>query len=293
MAKNLFGYNVKSSDPSMPLDGEEFVLRRLDGEVAAKYGSLKEEAFAVEKNLSFPLWLSIVQMILLLAGVILFCGAVRALADTDVPLAKKESNGVWWILASGGVCLIAGIALTIFERVRRKRAEASPGFSALKERAELLAEESSAMLRIPEDAACADVFTFPYKIRFGKAVSALAASQYSNVETRVFREGDMLCLADSEQVIGIPLEKVGSVACVRRRVMFMGWNKQVPFNKGAMRKYKIRANSYGALSVKPYYTVFIRGSEEFVLLFPAYEWETFSSLLGSKAQEIGEVKKIS
>ncbi len=293
MAKNLFGYNVKSGEPRMPLDGEEFVLRRLEGELSSKYNSLKEEARAIEKSSSFPLWVTVVKAVLLLAGVILLCGAIRALSDTDVPLATKAANGLWWILGAGVACFLAGIALTVAERVKKKRAEGSPAAGEFGERARLLAEDSSAMLRVPEDATCADVFTFPYKVRFNREVSAIATSQYFNVETRAFREGDMLCLADSEQVVGIPLAKIEFVACVRRRVLFMGWNKQIPFNKGKMKEYKIRANDYGALSVKPYYALFIRGSEEFVLLFPAYEWETFSSLLGSKAQELREVKKIS
>lgn len=285
--KNLFGYNVNSPDGKF--DGEEFVLRRIDGELTSKQKRLEEEGAALEKSSAFPLWLSILKYILLLAGCILLGGGLDALSDGDAPLAQMEANGLWWIVGVGAAAILIGLVLALLEWRRGKNVKGSSAFFDLSERIKKLNAQSYEALRVPENAVLADVFTFPYKPR-AKGRTKIFAPQYILAEAAAFREGELFCLADVAQVLGIPLDKIRRVLCVKRGAAFIGWNKETPPNKPP---YKVRSNQYGVHYVKRHYAVEIAGSEEFYLLFPPYEWEKIAPLLGDRALNIQEVKKLS
>ena len=57
-------------------------------------------------------------------------------------------------------------------------------------------------------------------------------------------------------------------------------NKDVPMNSPTYKPYKVRANQYGMLFVKPYYGMQFKGAEgEYEILIPPYELETMRSLV--------------
>ena len=161
--KNLLGYNVKSPDGK--LDGEEFVLRRIDGELSSKQKKLEEEGAALEKSSAFPLWLSLLKYLLLLAGCILLGGGLDALSDDKALLAKLEANGLWWIIGVGAASVSGGLVLAILEWRKGKSVKGSSAFRDLSERTKKLNAQSREALRVPENAALADVFVLPYKPR--------------------------------------------------------------------------------------------------------------------------------
>ncbi len=285
--KNLLGYGVNSPDEK--IDGEEFVLRKIDGDLHLKQKNLAEEGAALEKNSAFPLWLSLLKYLLLLAGSILLGGGLDALSDDEALLADMEANGLWWIIGVGTAVIFIALVLALLEWRRGKIVKGSSAFRDLSERAKKLNAQSYEALRVPENAAMVDVFTFPYQPRANKRPTAFAP-QYFLAEAAAFREGDLFCLSDVERALGIPLEKIKRVLCVKKGAAFLGWNKETPPNKPP---YKVRTNQYGVHCVKPVYAVEIAGSEEFYLLFPRYEWEKIAPLLGNRALNIEEVKKLS
>ncbi len=285
--KNLLGYNIKSQDGR--LDGEEFVLRRIDGALSSKQKNLEEEGAALEKSSAFPLWLSLLKYFFLLAGCILLGGGLDALSDDEALLADMEANGLWWIIGAGAAAILVGLVLALLEWRKGKIVKGSSAFLDFSERTKKLNAQSREALRVPENAAPIDVFTYPYKPRAnGKA--SIFEPQYFLLEVAAFREGDLFCLSDVERVLGIPLDKIRRVLRVKKSAAFIGWNKETPPNKPP---YKVRINQYGVHYAKPIYAVEIEGSEEFYLLFPPYEWEKIAPLLGDRAPNIEEVKRLS
>ncbi len=285
--KNLLGYNVNSPDGKF--DGEEFLLRKIDGDLSSKQKKLEEEGALLEKNFSFPLWLSFLKYFLLLAGCILLGGGLDALSDDEALLATMEANGLWWVIGVGAAAILIGLVLAILEWRKGKIGKGSSAFLDFSERTKKLNAQSREALLVPENCALVDVFSIPGNPR-AKKPTPIFGSCYLLSEVAVFREGDLLCVADVERVLGIPLEKIKRVARVKKSAAFVGWNKETPPNKPP---YKVRSNHYETHFVKPFYAVEIAGSEEFYLLFPPYEWEKIAPLLGDRALNIEEVKKLS
>lgn len=271
------------------MDGEEFVLRRIDGELSSKQREMQEEGAVLEKSSAFPLWLSLLKYFLLLAGCILLGGGLDALSDGDAPLAQMEANGLWWFIGVGTATILVGLVLALMEWRRGKIVKGSSAFRDFSERTKKLNAQSYEALHVPENAALVDVFTFPYKPR-AKGRTTTFSLQYFLLEVAAFREGDLFCLSDVERVLGIPFDKIRRVLRVKKSAAFVGWNKETPPNKPP---YKVRTNQYGLHYAKPVYAVEIGGSDEFYLLFPPYEWEKIAPLLGDRALNIEEVKKLS
>lgn len=192
------------------------------------------------------------------------------------------------VIGVGAAALLVGFALVLLEWRRGKTVKGSSAFFDFSERTEKLNAQSREALRVPENAALVDVFTVPYKPRAKGRITTFAP-QYLLSEVAAFREGELFCVADRERVFGIPPDKIRRVLRVKKSAAFVGWFKETPPNKPP---YKVRTNQYAQHFTKPYYAVEIAGSEEFYLLFPPYEWETFSALLGDKASDLEEIKKL-
>ncbi len=290
--KNLFSYSVKPSDGNARLDSEEFVVGRIDGELAARRNRLSEDAAKMQKAASFPIWFSFIKMIVFIAAAALLMGGLRAIMDGESSLEEMGRRGLWWILGAGGVGILIFVAMALLERKRKKDVLSAPAFSALSEETERVMRDSLSALHVPETAVRVDILTFPYKMRFGKPAS-VGPAPYANVPAYAYRDGDALYLTDAEIVIRIPHDRIEGVSRVCRWVWFSGWNKQLPPNREPYKQYKIRINAQlGTFGVKPYYAVRIRGNEPLVFLFPAYEFEAFAAILGAKALSAADVKKL-
>ena len=96
----------------------------------------------------------------------------------------------------------------------------------------------------------------------------------------------MLCIADVNNVIGLPIEDMTGIYKINKRVSFLGWNKEESFNKAPYKQYKMTSNQFGMIFIKPHYSLrFSSFGEEYEILFPAYELETFTSLTGVEVKE--------
>lgn len=276
-----------SGGAPLRFEGEEFIVRRVEGELATRVEGIRGEADAFEKNTSLPTWVQVLRSVFLCIGAILI--SVGASTLSDVVYGEAVGRGLWWYLGAGGA-LIAGCGLLwLYGRLRRNTALAGPEQTELKRRTERLVKECAEALAVPSDAAEIDVFLSAPQMMFRRRVG-IARMVYA---VFAYRDGDALCLCDRERVFRIPFDRIEEVALYPKRLGFYGWNKPEPFNKGRYRPFKIRTSSDGGLlSVKSAYLIRIRGSEPFALLFPPYEFETLAPLLGSKAYTCTEIGKL-
>lgn len=275
---NVFALNAETQE----YDGEkEFLSRSLEGELKQRRAALEEEVRVHQKNAGLPVWLNLIAVILGGFGVICVVEFLMApLGENQVSYAQAYANAPW-VIWVGPPCLIIGVALYMFEKLRKRQVEGSPAFAYTAEKVEKLTTESLAALGVPEDAPSCDVFSPVFKIKKGGTRKRVAAvANYYNGAWKIFREGDDLCLGDATRVLKIPANRIGRLVRVNKRAMFAGWNKETPCNKGEYKQYKIKWNNYGAMFVKPYLSLQIKGSEEAEILFPPYEAETVQRLTG-------------
>ncbi len=280
--KNIFSYDETTSRMGLTIDGAEFVVRRADSALAAKLAAMGAEADSAQKAATLPLVLRIVELICALIGTCLLGGALDALADAEVPFSEMVTNGFWYFIGFGaGALLVAGI-LFIFDILRKRRVMASPAIADLNDRCTRLEREIAENFSVPETAITADLFV-PVRGKFRMTVISNKAVSY-------YPDQDALCIATLGNVVRIPYERIEAVACVKRRIAFRFWNKEIPCGTGPYRKYKIRPADGDQFTVKPYYAVSVRGSEPFEFLIPPYEFERVAPLLGSKGTNVIERK---
>ena len=172
------------------------------------------------------------------------------------------------------------------EKKKTKTTVESDDFKDGVESSAAFTEECYAELGVPEDAKQADIFTKPYKMKNGKEKKASSWFEYVNQEVDIFLEGNMLCIADVNNVIGLPIEDMTGIYKINKRVSFLGWNKEESFNKDPYKQYKMTCNQFGMIFIKTHYSLrFSSFGTEYEILFPAYELDTFTSLTGLEVKE--------
>ncbi len=291
--KNLFGFLIKEKSP-WPLpepDGREFIVRRAEEGVKSRLSALDREDDNVEKAANFPKWLTNVFGILLLCGVLLLAIAIELTGGEDMTYEIAVSCGFWWFIGFGGGITLVSAVFFVIQVFHRKAVMNSAAVKEHEAQYERVKREALDNMLVPQNAVPVDVFSYPYTVKNGKQKGTLLANPLINLPAYAFRDGEALCLAREEYVVRIPYDCIVSLSRIGKKRLFVGWNKQEQYNKGAFKPYKIRRNSNGQMSVKFCYRVEIRGSEAFELLIPPYEFETLSPMLGYKALTVVDVKQ--
>ena len=267
--KNLFAIDINNENERCEF--EPFILRRVKKELSEKQNEAINALESHEKKAGLSPWLVAVKYLSGAFFMIVLAAVVKA--------GKTAFSNAPILILIGAICGVISLALWLTERKKSKTVAESDEFKDDVANADQLAEECLAELNIPTDAKKADIFLRPYKIKNGKEKKAFDMFEYINTEFHVFREGDNLCIADVGSIIGVSIRDMTGIYPIDKRVNFMGWNKEENFNKGAYKPYKMTSNQYGILFIKPCYSLrFSSFSEEYEIIFPAYELETFKNL---------------
>ena len=274
--KNIYTFcESKTGDPEKP-EGEEFIVKRLDPELAAKHEALRKEAERLAENATLPKWLQYVTLGFLLVGMALFLGALEALTDSEVEYEVMVKNGVWWFFGAGAALLAVGGALMVFSVIRRKSVMSDSAYRDFDERNARHMVAARENLLVPAEAFPIDVFCERYTFLFKHRMKMNVCQ-----ENYVFRDGTALCLAGAEYVVRIPWDKIERVERVERKIAFVNWNKPEPAKSFVYYKvYKVRENQNGQYYVKPYYRI-----------VPSYDYDKLVPLLGSSGEAYVTVKK--
>ena len=274
--KNVFGFNLRTG----VYDGEKFIVRRAEGDVAAKQEKLAQERLAFMRFSSLPKWVNVCGMIMLFLGLIFLCGVLEGLSEVSFKQAWENAN---WCFIVSGVCLVGAAAIFTAAAVKARRAYAAPAYRSLSELTQKVAKESYAALGVPESAAELDIISYAYNAKEGKPYKERGwNTEYENTAVKAYRENETLCLAYLECVLAFPLSRISSIQCIGKRIAVTGWNKQERVRKGRYGSCKIGKDSAGRFIIKPYYRMTVRDEqgEEYAILLPCYEAETILSLTG-------------
>jgi hypothetical protein len=280
--KNLFAMEIGDLDEengSSYGEADRFVLRRVKEELSEKQDERNDGLEEHKKNAELPAWLDIVRMLSLCLFMVVLVGTVKAGFST----AMRNAPG---LVIAGAVGGVVALVLWLIGKGKTKNVIESEDFNSDLAEVEKMIKESLEELAVPEDAKMADVFSRPYKMKNGKEKKASSFFEYFNNEWHVFREGDMLCFADCAAVIGVSVHDITGIYKINKRASFMGWNKEEEYNKGEYKQYKMTCDNVGTMYVKSHYSMRLNcEGEEYEILFPAYELETFTRLTGASVKE--------
>lgn len=276
--KNIFSVNIENEK----FIADDFVVRNLSPELKARQEQINEQAMKLDEKSKLPTPFSILMLVTFFIACVGTGGFFKALGDVSF---KEAMNNAGYILYISVFCWIAFIALIIISKAKYNKIAKSEELLTLDQDAGETIKEILIDLQIPETAIKVDTFSEAYRIKNGKEVNANKISKYINVQMYAFIDNGCLMLGDFESVYAIPLNYITGIERIDKKVSFIQWNKDEAHNKGEFKQYKITQNNF-SLFIKPYYAInFNNGLKDCEIIFPAYEYESFSKLLNTNQEQ--------
>jgi|GEM_PF-3587825 len=271
--KNLFA--IYKNDRESAYD--DFVIRRLSSSTAEKIDRAEKAGESLDKKHSAPQWMFFTYLPALALGILMIVAMIIA---SDGFKHAYEARG--YLLYIGIALAIYGLACRVFIAIKKKRAAADPDAGNFIEEAKKLAAECYKELAVPEGAVDMDIgMPLVKKDKEGRDKRLAASStSYLNYSFKVFKEGENICFADGEQVVGVPAACFKKAVRVDKHMYLVQWNKEEHYDDEKFASFNIKRNGYGAFHVRPFYALIAEmGGETFEITIPPYEMSAFSKLL--------------
>ena len=194
--------------------------------------------------------------------------------------AAKSTRPALLVIAFLGLAVWGG--LTYLEKKTRLAVLSSPDLASYTADMKKLVESAYEDLEVPAYAYDTDIILHRYQMKDGKAVPkapALAPTAFFNAPTKVFKSGDNLSISDTATRYDIPLSEIKGITRVDKRMTLPSWNKDVSPRSPEYEKYGLKIGN-NMLTMKYHYIIDIKhGNDEYGILIPSYEIETFKFLL--------------
>ena len=283
--KPVFGIDITTNKKNEETNGREFITNttsELETEVfEAKWEKLDD---TVEQS-KLPLWLRIIEYVCGFLAAMVLIGILKALGEVSLEQGFKNAPALF---IGGGVCaLIWGV---LFLLAKKKEKGVLTVHNAERQVKEIERDMQSIYrdLDVPDDAVSVDVLAFKYKNKNGELVpqtSGLQIAPYINLDLKLYRTADELCIADLEHVYSFPLWELRTIKTVNKRIAMLSWNKKIGIREGVYKQYKLTVNDFGNILCKPYHILEVAHEGEiFGIYFPCYELAHFERLTGLKAE---------
>lgn len=280
--KNVFG-RPYSDNGQAPLDGERFVTERVDPAFKNEIDSSKQRVEEIKKKGRMPTWK-------LFAGTVFF--PIFAYLYTRIMDATNSLNifagfsTMPLITVASLVCLVISMGTLVIYRRMYKKMLASPELAEANARLASLDKNSEIMLGLPQEYEKVDVLSFEYVEKDGKVrIKDTQPYRYLNSEMKLYKNGDMLCLADIERVYSFPIADIKKYVLKKRKTIISGWNKETPYNEGRYIQYKLSKNDNGSINSKFCAMRCADSFGEYEVFFPVYELEAFKAIADAPTEK--------
>ena len=274
--KYLFGFNKKKTSSTI----ERFALRRIADDQEAKLDDLSSEGKQLQKKKTIPSWVAYVALLMMPFGVLF---AVTFLFAKDGFQHALQDRG--WMFYLGIGLFVVGLSLYIVCRIKNRKFDSDSDVEAYVRKAESTVEELRFELGIPDTSIEMDViFAAVKEDKNGEEkIDRMPFIQYVNQELDVFVEKGYLCFADNTLVAGVPLDAVGEINEIDKRMPLPQWNKSEDYKSDKYKQYKIDRNQSGLIWIKQYYSVNLTiDGEQYYFYLPNYEIGSFKELIGKQ-----------
>lgn len=280
--KNVFGY-PRNDNGAAVCDGERFVTERVDPAFKSEIDSSKKHIEDVKKKgrmstkdvfifgglgMAFPLGL---------IWIYTHC-------DTFDPAVVLAEQPVAFIIALLGFLIESAFLLVSI--AKNKKVNSSPELAEANARLASLDKNSEIMLGVPQEYEKVDVLSCEYVEKNGKVkIPDTQSYRYLNNAMKLYKNGDMLCLADIERVYSLPIADVKKYVLKKRKTIISGWNKETAYNEGRYIKYRLSKNDNGSINSKYCAMRCADTFGEYEVFFPEYELEVFKAIADAPTEK--------
>lgn len=273
--KNVFGYPY-SKTGDMPCDGARFITNRVDAEFKKEIESVANTVAETGGKAELPKWLKIMKIICELGAALVLLALIRDARNSSVSQMFANAPAIFIV---GGVCAVLWAVLYFIEKHKFQKALDNGDIDEMIENMKELNYRSEDLLGVPHDFEPVDVLSFRYTEKDGKIkIKEELFYKHVNNEMKLFRNGDDLCLADIDSVYSFPISDIKKYVLKKKKANMDEWNKDVPFNKGEYKQYKITSNDYGTIFCRYYAMQISDVFGEYELFFPEYELAQFKAI---------------
>lgn len=274
--------DITENKKNKQTNGKEFVSSTISLATKQSLDRVVDEVEKVEKKKGLPLPLFILQIIAAFVGFVF----VRSLLRADVTVSQGYANapGLFW---AGGIAWVVFGILTLFGWYRKRKVNQSEENAIAESRADNMSNSINMELGVPSNAVDVDIITFSYKVKKGNPAPTLTGfnrTPYFNFSYKVFTENGNLCIADTENKYSIPANEIKGLRTVKTSIYVPMWNKNINFNEGQYKQYKIGSNDYGLCIRKHHILDVEHNGEKWGIYFPNYELPLFEYITGIKAE---------
>ncbi|HMM01155.1 MAG TPA: hypothetical protein PKC96_07530 [Bacilli bacterium] len=280
--KAIFGVNQTDSKNNLTGDEDAFVTAEVDQFQKEKLDHCMQLATEQTRRTDFPLWLKIVQLVLLLTWIIVIGSIVKALID-EIPLSTMYSNAPF-LFYLAPIAFIAWLFLYFYGKSRKKSTENSEDYKNAEDYCNQVLAESEAQLQIPNDAERIDILSFFYK-KDNEDLKPInkGFTTFVNFEKQVYADDKKFYLADAARVIGLAKDEMKTIVKINKKTSLPSWNKEEGIQSSKYLLYHMTVNNYGMIFIKSYFRLELEHEEEiYVLYFPPYELSIIERLTGLK-----------
>ena len=286
--KVLFGVNITYDEENEKEDGYEFIIRRVPESILDAYELEPEENVTKEDKLEE--WK--IKIFNVFAVCVFGVGALGLITpideenlSLDVILDAVKANPLWFVIT--GLITVLGIILVVVgNRMDKKHFEISEELT--EEETDELDRQCYEYLGVPEYAESFEILSMCFRIINNEITfEHNSAIGFSNPEMKVFRKGEYICFADTENLYEIRPDYTGKIEKHSGEVSILCWHKKEKYNKGEYKKYNIRRKGLLKYVMNTYYSYsFTVSGEEYRMYFPAYEFENVMRITGASVEAV-------
>lgn len=286
--KPFLGKDITHDKKNEEYNGKEFIVAEPSPAMAVALESSAEKALGVMEASKLPLPLRIVKSICGVAAALIAVAIIRALGRDDIGIAEAYGNApaLFWVL---GVTAVLWLILKLLADRKEKAVLGSEDSARIDSRLDGVVESIFAEFGVPDSACDVDILSFKYKLKDGipKVVeSGMTLAPYDNFVYKLFSDAENIYLANADVKYAFPLDSLRTIRKVNKKAIVPSWNKDEAMNEGEYKQYKVAADKFGSIHIKPYYILeFEREGELWGIYFPCYELPAFTELTGLSVEE--------
>lgn len=268
--KPFLGIDLTTNKKNDQLNGNVFLAAKSSLALSQALEQSHKNVDETVAQAKLPKFFRIVQFLCGITAALLFSGILKA----DVSLAQGYHNAPW-IYWTFGICLIIWLVLKLLSLQKEKLVLSADENAQVFSHWENTTDAVFAEFSIPTDAKEVDVLSFFYKLKDGNikvCEKGMQVTQYFNPIFKIFSDSEYLYLANLEGKYAFPLSSVMGIRTIKKHIRIAGWNKEVPYNKGIYKQYKLTIDNYGCIHCKSYHILELNHNGEiWGIYFPSYE----------------------
>ncbi len=284
--KPFLGIDLTENKKNQEMNCLEFVAATPSPAMKQALDDSMGKADAAEAQAKLPLPIRIVQYTCGIAGLLLFGGLLRGMAEaTFIQAFYKNAGWLFWLC--GGLLAVWAV-LKLWGSVKEKKVLGSEESTHVFSNMENIGKSIYTELSVPSDATDVDILSFFYKDDEGQikvCEKGLQLARFMNPEFKIYKDAENLYLTNLSGKYAFPLSSLKAIRTVNKNGNVITWNKVAATSEGRFRQYQLTVDKYDRIHFKNYYILELtHNGEEWGIYIPCYELPVLEYYTGLKAE---------